>query len=202
MRYRKFGTTGLDVSEVGFGSWGIGGQAYGAVEEAESLRALAVAEELGCNFVDTALVYGDAERVLGKFMQGRRSCWVAATKFSGQPEGMTTLERQRINLQTDVIDFYQLHWMPRGKEEPLFDELSKLKRSGKGVPGAIEFWRSAEGTSDHQQSSTYRTTSGAPRTRRLLVTLVAQSRNRVGSYFRCGQSRWRTSAGHFCVSKP
>jgi aryl-alcohol dehydrogenase-like predicted oxidoreductase len=91
-----------------------------------------VAEELGCNFVDTALVYGDSERVLGKFMEGRRSRWIVATKYSGQPAGMTaTVERQLTNLQTDVIDFYQLHWMPRGKDEPLFDELSRLKRSGK-----------------------------------------------------------------------
>jgi len=132
MRYRKFGATGLEVSEVGFGSWGIGGKAYGAVEEAESLRALAQAEELGCNFVDTAEVYGDSERVLGKFLQGRRSRWIVATKFSGQKAGMTaTLERQLASLQTDVIDFYQLHWMPRGKNAALFDELGRLKQSGK-----------------------------------------------------------------------
>lgn len=132
MRYRKFGATDLNVSEVGFGSWGIGGQAYGAVEEAESLRALALAEELGCNFVDTAQVYGDSERVLGKFLQGRRSRWIVATKYSGQREGMTaTLERQLVSMRTDTIDFYQLHWVPRGREESLFDELSRLKQSGK-----------------------------------------------------------------------
>ena len=61
MGLREFGSTGMKVSEVGFGSWAIGGVAYGAVERAESLRALARAEELGCNFVDTALVYGESE---------------------------------------------------------------------------------------------------------------------------------------------
>jgi aryl-alcohol dehydrogenase-like predicted oxidoreductase len=132
MRFRKFGATGIEVSEVGFGSWGIGGQAYGAVQEADSLRALAVAEEFGCNFVDTAAVYGDAERVLGNFLRGRRSRWLVATKYSGQPEGMTaTLERQLVALQTDVIDFYQLHFVPRGKNEALFDELARLKQAGK-----------------------------------------------------------------------
>ena len=60
MPYRRFGRTGLQVSAVGFGSWPIGGQAYGAVSRDESLRALARAEELGCNFVDMAMVYGDA----------------------------------------------------------------------------------------------------------------------------------------------
>src|SRR5690349_2607254 len=80
MRYRKLGRTGLDVSEVGFGSWGIGGS-YGATDRQDSLGALARAEELGCNFVDSAAVYGDAEVRLGEFLQGRRSKWIVATKF-------------------------------------------------------------------------------------------------------------------------
>lgn len=132
MRYREFGSTGLKVSEVGFGAWGIGGKGYGAVEEAESLRALARAEELGCNFVDSALVYGDSERLLGEFLQGRRSRWIIATKFSGQSEGMTaTLEKQLTLLKTDAVDFYQIHWAPTGKDEYLYDELQKLKQAGK-----------------------------------------------------------------------
>lgn len=65
MRLREFGRTGMTVSEVGFGSWAIGGEAYGQVSRQESLLALARAEELGCNFVDTAMVYGDAEQILG-----------------------------------------------------------------------------------------------------------------------------------------
>ena len=132
MTFREFGSTGLKVSEVGFGSWAIGGQAYGAVDKQNSLQALARAEELGCNFVDTAAVYGESERVLGEFIAGRRSRWIIASKYSGQAEGMTaTLERQLRDLRTDVIDFYQIHWVPRGNEESLFDELEKLKRAGK-----------------------------------------------------------------------
>lgn len=120
------------VSEVGFGSWGIGGKGYGAVEKQEALNALARAEELGCNFVDSALVYGDSEALLGEFLQGRRDKWIVATKFSGQSQGMTaTIEKQLQLLKTDAIDFYQLHWVPRGKEEGLFDELAKLKQAGK-----------------------------------------------------------------------
>src|SRR5437868_11127627 len=115
MQFRPFGGTGLKVSEVGFGSWGIGGEGYGAVARQESLNALARAEELGCNFVDTAMVYGDSEPLLGEFLQGRRSRWIVATKFSGQSEGMTaTLEKQLQRLQTDAVDLYQLHWVPRG----------------------------------------------------------------------------------------
>ena len=82
MKLRDFGSTGIKVSEVGFGAWAIGGQAYGRVDRSESLSALARAEELGCNFVDTARVYGDSELVLGEFLRGRRSRWVVASKFS------------------------------------------------------------------------------------------------------------------------
>jgi aryl-alcohol dehydrogenase-like predicted oxidoreductase len=132
MMMRAFGRTGLEVSEVGFGSWGIGGQAYGAVEKQQALSALARAQEFGCNFVDTALVYGDSELVLGEFLKGRRSSWIVATKFSGQSEGLTaTLETQLKRLQTDVIDYYQLHWVPRGKDESLYQELATLKQAGK-----------------------------------------------------------------------
>ncbi|HMN42987.1 MAG TPA: aldo/keto reductase [Povalibacter sp.] len=132
MRFRDFGGTGLKVSEVGFGSWAIGGQGYGAVDKSESLRVLARAEELGCNFVDTAAVYGESERVLGEFLEGRRSKWIVATKYSGQDAGLTaTLERQLADLRTDVIDYYQLHWVPSGKDAGLFDELAEVRKAGK-----------------------------------------------------------------------
>jgi myo-inositol catabolism protein IolS len=131
MRRRDFGKTGLQISEVGFGSWGIGGS-YGATEKALSMSALARAEELGCNFVDSAEVYGDAELTLGEFLQGRRSKWIVATKYSGQKAGLTaTLESQLKRLKTEAIDLYQLHWVPRGPEAVLFDELARIKQAGK-----------------------------------------------------------------------
>jgi aryl-alcohol dehydrogenase-like predicted oxidoreductase len=130
MPYRRFGATGLEVSEIGFGAWGIGSQAYGTVAREDSLRALARAEELGCNFVDTAMVYGDSEQVLGEFLKGRRSRWIVATKYSYQPGGMTaTLEQQLQRLGTDVIDYYQLHSMP--EDARTFEELFALKKAGK-----------------------------------------------------------------------
>jgi myo-inositol catabolism protein IolS len=130
MPFRRFGATGLQVSEVGFGAWGIGGKAYGPVDRQEALRALARAEELGCNLVDTAMIYGDSESVLGEFLRGRRDRWLVATKYSYQPAGMTaTLEQQLTRLGTDVIYFYQLHWPP---EHPgVYDELYALKKTGK-----------------------------------------------------------------------
>jgi myo-inositol catabolism protein IolS len=132
MQLRTFGKTGLKVSEVGFGAWGIGGDGYGAVEKQQALQTLARAEELGCNFVDTAMVYGDSETLLGEFLEGRRSRWNLATKFSGQSAGMTaTLETQLKRLRTDAVDLYQLHWVPRGKDEKLLDEMLRLKQAGK-----------------------------------------------------------------------
>jgi aryl-alcohol dehydrogenase-like predicted oxidoreductase len=128
---REFGATGVAVSEIGFGAWGIGG-GYGGVDKTESLNALAAAEELGCNFVDTAMVYGNSEQVLGEFLKGRRSKWFVATKYSGQSPGMTaTIEKQLETLQTDAVDLYQLHWYPRGADKQLLDELERLKQAGK-----------------------------------------------------------------------
>ncbi len=130
MPYRRFGATGLEVSEVSFGAWAIGGRAYGNVDRAESLRALARAQELGCNLVDTAMVYGDSEVVLGEFLRDRRSRWILATKYSYQPAGITaTLEQQLQRLGTDRIDFYQLHSLPT--EHRTYEELYRLKRDGK-----------------------------------------------------------------------
>ena len=89
MPFRRFGSTGLEVSEVGFGAWGIGGKSYGPAERSESLAALSRAEELGCNFVDTAAVYGESEAYLASSSPTVDSRWVVSTKFSGQQEGMT-----------------------------------------------------------------------------------------------------------------
>jgi len=131
MRYREFGKTGMKVSEVGFGAWGIGG-AYGRIERRDALEALAKAEDLGCNFVDTASVYGDSELVLGEFLPSRRDRWLVATKYSGQDAGLIpTAEQQLTRMGIDVIDFYQIHWAPRDDQKRLYDDLYRLKESGK-----------------------------------------------------------------------
>jgi len=132
MKYKSFGKTSMRLSEVGFGSWAIGGNSYGQVDKNDSLAALAKAEELGCNFVDTAAVYGESEKILGEFLQSRRDKWYLATKYSGQQPGMTaTLEEQLKTLKTDYVDFYQIHWAPGKREHNLYEELYKLKQSGK-----------------------------------------------------------------------
>ena len=132
MNYRTLGKSGVKVSEVSFGAWGIGGSAYGAADRAESLNALARAEELGCNLVDTAMVYGDSELVVGEFLRGRRDKWLVATKFSGQSAGLeATLDEQLRRLGVDHVDLYMIHWVPSAGEEALYETLYRVKKAGK-----------------------------------------------------------------------
>jgi len=131
MKYRKFGNTDMFISEYSFGAWGIGGQSYGPVEETDAMKTLSVSEELGCNFIDTASVYGNSETIIGNFLKDRRHKWLLATKYSGQHEGLeSTLERQLKTLQTDHIDFYQIHWAP-AYGNTLYNELENIKSKGK-----------------------------------------------------------------------
>ncbi|MFH0985573.1 MAG: aldo/keto reductase [Candidatus Omnitrophota bacterium] len=83
MKDRPFGRTGLRVSEIGFGGWAIGGNAYGPVRDEDSLEALEAAWDAGVNFFDTADIYGEghSEELLKKFLKGKsRDRWILATK--------------------------------------------------------------------------------------------------------------------------
>jgi aryl-alcohol dehydrogenase-like predicted oxidoreductase len=86
---RLLGRTGLHVSEIAFGGWAIGGNAYGnsygPTDDAESKRAIRRAYELGCNFFDTADVYGHghSEELLGETLHDVRDQVIIATKVGG-----------------------------------------------------------------------------------------------------------------------
>lgn len=151
MKQRSFGTTGLQVSEIGFGAWAIGGNrfgnSYGPTEDATSLSALAAALEAGCTFFDTADVYGHghSEELLGKALAGHRKDVVIATKvggdfYHGSPRTdfsdkyiLFACEKSLERLKTDVIDVYQLHNPPLSLIErgDIFEPLEKLKSQGK-----------------------------------------------------------------------
>src|SRR5215207_9132693 len=77
MEYRTLGRTGLPVSEIGFGAWGIGGDGWIGAEEDESVRALRRALDLGVTLVDTARGYGESERIVGSVLKGRDDVYVA-----------------------------------------------------------------------------------------------------------------------------
>src|SRR5260370_7322957 len=71
MQYRKLGRTGFRVSEIGYGAWGIGGTQWLGGDDPHSLDALRLAIELGVNFIDTALAYGDghSEHLVGQVVR-------------------------------------------------------------------------------------------------------------------------------------
>ncbi|HEY2905925.1 MAG TPA: aldo/keto reductase [Vicinamibacterales bacterium] len=81
MRYRRFGRTGWQVSEIGYGMWGMGG--WTGSNDEESLKAIERALALGCNFFDTAWVYGEgrSEKLLGEALR-RRAAEDAAAVFT------------------------------------------------------------------------------------------------------------------------
>src|SRR4051812_37344140 len=68
MKYRRFGRTGWQVGEIGYGMWGMAG--WTGSDDEESLTGLQLSVDLECNFFDTAWAYGDghSERLLGKLM--------------------------------------------------------------------------------------------------------------------------------------
>jgi len=83
MRYRQLGRTGIAVSEIGFGAWGIGGAMWQGGDDDTSLAALAAALDAGCTFIDSALAYGDghSERLVGQMVRGRSEDVAVASKI-------------------------------------------------------------------------------------------------------------------------
>ena len=150
MEYRDLGRTGLRVSEIGFGAWAIGGDAWGPVEDADSLAAMERAMELGINFIDTADVYGEgrSEWLVAKVIEGRRDEVIVSTKGGlmghhrdperepvyDRPEKVVeALEASLRRLGTDHVDVYFCHiWWDKPEETEAFIEaFQRLKRDGK-----------------------------------------------------------------------
>jgi len=73
VKYRRFGRTGWNVSEIGYGMWGMGG--WTGSDDDESMEALQQSVDLGCNFFDTALAYGDghSESLLGRLIRNNKA---------------------------------------------------------------------------------------------------------------------------------
>jgi aryl-alcohol dehydrogenase-like predicted oxidoreductase len=123
MNTRRLGKTGHQVSEIGFGAWGIGAD-WGVVVDEESLAAMHAAVDAGVTFFDTADVYGDgrSERLVGRLLRERPERLVVATKFGRRvPLDMSSytyesfrdwIERSRQNLGVETVDLVQLHCLP------------------------------------------------------------------------------------------
>ena len=145
MRYRRLGNTELEVSEISFGTWAIGGS-WGKTNDEESLAGLHRAMEAGVNFFDTADVYGNghAEQLLAKATKGREDEVYIATKFcrAGQlhdpanySEGAVRryCEASLKRLGRERIDLYQIHCPPKEilEDGRVFEVLDKLQQEGK-----------------------------------------------------------------------
>ncbi len=127
MEYKEFGKTGIQVSEIGFGAWGIGGtkkdaKAYGPTDDNVSKAALRRAFDKGVTFYDTAPLYGygHSETLIGQELNDVRDKIVIASKvgfinFEGEKNFSPKFIRESVKaslkrLQTDYIDILQLHY--------------------------------------------------------------------------------------------
>jgi aryl-alcohol dehydrogenase-like predicted oxidoreductase len=153
MNYRRLGKTGLEVSEVGFGAWGIGRTMWIGADDKESLAALERAIDLGLNFIDTALAYGDghSEKLVGQTVRSRPQTVHIATKVpprnmrwpaSGDDHASATFPAEHVrkctetslrNLGLETIDVQQFHvwhdnWLEQGDWREAIDA---LKQEGK-----------------------------------------------------------------------
>lgn len=167
MKQRTLGRTGLNVSEVGFGTWALGSPVYGNVESNDAHNAVRGALDSGITFFDTAPLYGTkdedgiAETVLGRGLGTDRDKVTIATKFGRYPtkghlntyfnaEGVTTsVEDSLRRLGTDRLDvlFFHSPFGPNQIEDNVWQALEELKTSGKvrAVGHSISLFDQTEG---------------------------------------------------------
>lgn len=146
MHYRLFDHTGVAVSEIGLGTWQLGGADWGEVDDGRALETLRAAVAGGVNFFDTADVYGlgSSEELIGRFLKETKQKIFVATKLGRFPEpgwpanfSLAALrahtESSLRRLGVEAIDLTQLHCIPTEvlREGEIFESLRVLKREGK-----------------------------------------------------------------------
>ncbi len=158
MKTRPLGNTGYRVSEIGFGGWGIGGEMWRGVDDAEGRKALREAVEQGITLFDTALAYGGghSERVIGETLKDdiRANRVVVATKIPPQNRqwpGKASYKLDEVfpakyiaksteeslkNLRVDALHVQQLHvwndvWLEDRDWEASYQQIVRLKQEGK-----------------------------------------------------------------------
>ncbi len=159
MNYRKFGNTDLEVSEVGFGAWGIGGPSmagdipigWGPVNDEVSIASLKKAYDLGITFYDTANFYGlgHSEELIGKTLADKKDV-IIATKVGhrlnidnsirldySKNHILEACDKSLKRLKREVIDYYQLHSAKLSHLEngECIEAMEQLKKEGK-----IRYW--------------------------------------------------------------
>ncbi len=152
MKKKRLGSSGLELTRIGLGTWAMGGAdwayGWGAQDDRESGDAIRKALDLGINWIDTAAVYGlgHAEEVVGRAVAGRRDAVIIATKCgrvwdAGNPVPYGRLKPDSIRreieaslrrLGTDRIDLYQIHWPnPEEDIEAAWEEIARHVKAGK-----------------------------------------------------------------------
>ena len=148
MQYQEFGKTGLRVSKLCLGTWGIGGAGWDSYSDESRMDAIKAALECGINFIDTAPAYnaGKAECYVGETLNKlkKRREVVISTKCGnkfvdgkylrcGSKESiLKQCDKSLKNLKTDYIDIYLVHWPdPDVELEETIDAVSTLKKEGK-----------------------------------------------------------------------
>ena len=148
MQYQEFGKTGLRVSMLCLGSWGIGCAGWDSYSDESRMDAIKAALECGINFIDTAPAYnaGKAECYVGETLSKlkKRREVVISTKCGnkfvdgkylrcGSKESiLKQCDESLKNLKTDYIDIYLVHWPdPDVELEETIDAVSALKKEGK-----------------------------------------------------------------------
>lgn len=146
MRYKKFQSSDVEVSELGVGTWAIGGENYGSVDREESIEAINKMIDRGVNLIDTAPSYGNgqSEKIIGEAIKGKRDKVLLSTKFGYIPDFfkggirdtsfkniIREIQSSLYNLGTDYIDFYFIHWPDLNTPiEETMSALNYLKKQG------------------------------------------------------------------------
>jgi aryl-alcohol dehydrogenase-like predicted oxidoreductase len=150
MQKRRLGSTDLNLTTVGLGTWAMGGPwqfGWGPQDDDEALGAIRKALDLGINWIDTAPVYGlgHSEELVGKVIKPIKKKPIIATKcgllWNEKKEKVPHLKRESIRkechtslkrLGVETIDLYQMHWPdPDEDVEEAWEEMAKLKDEGK-----------------------------------------------------------------------
>ena len=176
MKYRRLGSTEMNVSVVGIGTWQFGGEWGRDYEVPEVRDILGRARELGINLLDTAECYGDhlSERLIGEAIEGRRDAWFIATKFGHRYTGafqrdqlwtaddvLRQLDASLEALRTDHVDLYQFHsGTKQAFDDPeLWPALAEQVRAGRIRHLGISISSNAD--DDHQASHARAVGAGA-----------------------------------------